>query len=261
MRVLAAIAVLGLVPPLEAQMPWTIHLPQRGAAIDILRPKFQGGGTSLTSVAVYLSGRVPLGVTSSLRFELPFALLTSSGTSSSTIGNPYIGVEDGHETGLAFEGGLRGPLTSETEYPAAQLGAYSDITRFEAFLPNTVVLSARARYRVSDTSGFMFDAGGGPSGWIPTKGGGQAEVVLHHHMSAGYRGPGTWVAIGFGGWTIITHGTGGVARRTINQVGGSIGFNSGQVRPAVHVIAPLDDGYGSLVGVVVGFGVAIVAKQ
>jgi len=253
-RVPIAIAFLAWVQPLPAQMPWTIHLPQRGAAIDILRPKLQGGGSSLTTFAVYLSGRLPLGGTSSLRFELPFAL--ASDASSSTIGNPYIGVEDGHEKGLSFEAGLRGPLTSETEFPAAEIGAYSDVTRFEAFVPNSAVLSARARYRFTDTSGFIFEAGGGPSGLIPTKGG-NAELILHHHMWAGYRGTDAWMAVGFGGWTIITE-DGTIARRTIHQVGGSLGLSSGSVRPAFHVIVPLNAN--SEVGVVLGFGVAIAAK-
>lgn len=260
MRILAAVAILSSAfAPLAAQMPWTANLPQRGVALDILRPKFQGGGTSLTSVAMYLSGRFGSG-SMNFRFELPVAFgSVSFGGSSTTLGNPYLGLETSRETGLGFEAGLRAPLTSESEF-AAEIGSLSDITRFEAFLPNAIVVAGRARYRFHDVTGFTFDAGGGPSMLIPTKGGGDPELILHHHMSAGYTGPDVWTAIAFGGWTFITEDIGGVGQRTINEIGASVGIARGQVRPALHVIAPLDDGYNSQVGIVIGLGVSVTMK-
>jgi len=261
MRFLTVFTFLGSAGlPLTAQEPWTANVPRRGFALDFLRPAFRGGGTSLTSFAVFLSGRAPMGDKTAIRFELPFARGSNDfGGSSSTLGNPYVGVETGGATGMAFEMGVRGPLASEGEF-AVQIGAFSDITRYEAFLPNTATVSARARYRFQGDNGFTFDAGGGPSVFFPTKGGGDAELVLHHHMSAGYRGPQVWASVGFGGWSFITEDIGGVGQRTINQVGASAGFTTGQVRPALHIIAPLDDDYNALVGVVIGFGVSVVTK-
>lgn len=243
-----------------AQMPWTHNLPPRGFALDILRPKTQGGGTTLTSFAVYASGHVPVG-RMRLRFEVPFARIAASGFpgSSSTIGNPYIGVETGGEKRLGFEAGVRVPLASESELASA-FGPFSDITRFEAFLPNNLTVATRLRWRFQDVSGFTFDAGGGPSVLIPTKGGGDAELVLHHHMSAGYRGATWWTAFAFGGWTIITEDAGGVGERTINELGASIGLAQGQVHPALHLIVPMDDGYNADVGIVIGFGVSFAMR-
>ena len=244
-----------------AQMPWTTNLPERGVALDILRPKFQFGGTSLTSVAAYVSGRFPTGAIA-IRFELPLAYFSSSSSlsgTSFTFGNPYVGLETGADSGLGFEAGLRGPAASDNE-SASELGAFSDITRYEAFLPNSATVSGRARWRVHDAGGFTFDAGGGPSIIFPTKGGGDAELILHHHMTAGYRGRDAWVSVGFGGWTFVTQDAGGVGQRTINEVAASLGFAGGNVRPAVHIIVPLDDDYNAIVGVVLGFGVAVPVK-
>ena len=67
-------------------MPWTSHLPQRGVALDFLRPKIDQVETSTTSVAAYLAGRFPTGGAFSLRVELPYANLSVSGVSSSTFG-------------------------------------------------------------------------------------------------------------------------------------------------------------------------------
>jgi len=260
MRLGILVPILLVASPLAAQMPWTTNLPQRGFSLDILRPKIQGGGTTLTSFAAYAGARFPLGGMS-IRFELPYArfAVDGGGGSSSTIGNPYLGLETGAEKGLGFEAGVRVPLASEDEF-ASEFGSLSDITRLEAFVPNVLTVATRVRWRFQDAGGFTFDAGGGPSLLIPTKGGGDTEIVLHHHMSAGYRGPSVWVAIGFGGWTVITEDMGGVAERTLNEVGASIGLARGQVRPALHIIAPLDDSYNSFVGVVIGLGVAITMK-
>jgi len=81
MRLHMLIPILVVASPLSAQVPWTANVPQRGIALDFLRPKFQGGGTSLTSFAAFLSGRFPLGDKAAVRFELrsPVARLTSVG--------------------------------------------------------------------------------------------------------------------------------------------------------------------------------------
>jgi hypothetical protein len=242
------------------QMPWTAALPPHGASLDILRPKLEGGGTSFTSVAAYASARMPLGAGAALRIELPFArLANSAGVSSSSFGNPYIGIESGRQTGVTYEAGLRGPLASDTEI-APQLGALSDVTRVEAFLPDAVILSMRARYRFRDEgSGFTFDAGGGPSLWVATSGDADAELVVHHHMAAGRQGRHWWLAVGFGGWTVVSSDGGSIGERTVNQVGASIGSARGKARPAFHVIVPLSQVFTN-VTIVLGVGLAIAAN-
>jgi hypothetical protein len=240
-----------------AQMPWTANLPARGVAFDILRPSFREGFTSATGAAAFISGRLPTGGVA-IRVELPLAY-GSMDNSSFSFGNPYVGVETARETGLIFELGARGPLASDGEI-ATQVGALSDIDRYFAFAPDVATIEGRVRWRLRDTSGFTFDAGGGPSTLFPTQGGGDdIELILHHHMMAGYNGKDVWVLLGFAGWTFITEDLGGVGERTIDEVGASFGL-TGKVRPAFHVLVPLDNDFNSAVGVVFGVGVAIPIK-
>src|ERR1700741_5025360 len=104
MRTLTTFMLLAtLALPLPAQMPWTSNLPSQGLALDFLRPKFSGGGTSLTTGAVFLSGRIPMGTNAAFKFELPYARFAQSGFSSSTIGDPYIGAELGTTRNTSFE--------------------------------------------------------------------------------------------------------------------------------------------------------------
>lgn len=256
MRTLTTFTLLStLAVPLSAQMPWTSSLPRQGLALDFLRPKFDGGGTSLTSGAAFLSGRFAIGTNSAFKFELPYARLAGDGFSSSTIGNPYIGAELGTTSHTSVELGARIPLTSESEF-AQVMGLYSDALRTEAFFPNVFTAVAHVRYHRTDPNGLTLDLGGGPSAWIPTKGGGDPEVVLHQYISGGYRGTNAWLSLGFGGLLILTE-QGSLGERTIYQIGASAGLTQGQVRPALHLILPLDSEITSDVNMVLGLGVAV----
>ena len=246
------LAVLAL-----SQMPWTSHLPQRGFAIDFLRPSIDQAETSTTSAAAYLSGRFPTGGAFSLHVELPYAHLGASGITSSTFGNPYVGVEAA-EGRLSYELGFRPALTSDNE-SAAAIGIFSDITRFEAFTPHLATLSGRITYRNQTPAGMTVEAGGGPSVWIATDGGDE-ELILHHYASLGYRGTKVWTAIGLGGLLSLTSDGGGFSERTIYQIGASVGLTSGSVRPALHAIVPLDE-VTDAVNYVFGLGVAVAIKQ
>jgi hypothetical protein len=239
-----------------AQMPWTSHLPQHGLAFDFLRPSIADVETSLTSAAAYFSGRLPTGGGFAVRFEVPFAHVSVSGQGSTALGNPYLGLEKSSGP-VTFEMGFRPALAPDDEV-ATQLGIYSDIMRFEAFFSHLATLSGRVIYRSQSASGATFEVGGGPSVWIPTEGD-DTEVILHHYASAGYRGTKVWTAFGLGGLLVITE-EGGFEERTIYQLGASVGLTQGGVRPALHLILPLDDAIDDEVDIVIGIGVAIPIK-
>lgn len=240
-----------------AQSPTTANLPTTGIALDVLRPKFRGGETTLLSGVAIVSGRTRIGGMR-LTFELPIARVETEFIPASTaIGNPYLGLELGGETGLSGSVGARFPLAPDDEAASFTTGIYSDVSRIEQFRFNTLTVQGAVRYRVHNPNGFTFDAGGGPAVWVPTEGGGEAELVLHHDISAGYRGSVLWFGAGFSGWTWMTKGFGGVGERTAHQFNVSIGGARGHVRPAVHLILPIDELYNSNVGYVLGFGIAV----
>jgi hypothetical protein len=240
-----------------AQMPWTTTLPPQGVALNFLRPKFAVGGTSLTSGAAFLSGRFPTGGGYSLRVELPYAHFDVSGTTSSAVGNPYIGLEKAvREWNLEL--GFRPALTPDGEFAGQIVGVASDVTQIEAWLPHVATLATRATYRHRAPTGMTTELGFAPAAWIPTEGG-DVEVVLTHFGSLGYSGSKVWTALGIGGVLGVT-ADGDFGERTFYQLGASVGLTQGQVRPALHVMLPLDDAISSDVDFVIGLGVAIAIK-
>lgn len=239
-----------------AQMPWTTTVPPQGFALNFLRPKFDVGGTSLTSGAAFLSGRFPTGGEYSLRVELPYAHLDVSGATSSAVGNPYIGLEKAvREWNLEL--GFRPALTPDDEF-AGEVGLYSDITQIEAWLPHVATLAMRATYRHRASTGMTTELGFAPAAWIPTESG-DVEVILTHFGSLGYSGSKVWTVLGVGGVLGVT-ADGNFGERTFYQLGASVGLTQGRVRPAVHLILPLDDAITADVDFVIGLGVAFAIK-
>jgi len=241
------------------QTPTMSNVPPHGFAIDILHPHFRGSsGVSFLSSGVYLTGRMPLN-NARLRFELPFAYLDADFGSSSSFGNPYVGIEWGKDSALSYAVGARFPLASDEE-SAVFVGAYADFTRYAAFLPDVASFDGDIRYHIYNPNGFTFEVGGGPQVWFPTQGGGDAELFVTHHLSAGYRSQDVWLAAGFSGITIISEDVGGIGERTINELNAAVGMATGKTRVVLHLILPLDEEYNSDVGYVVGLGVGFGFK-
>ena len=247
-----------------AQIPKPANLPGSSIALDILRPHFIPGATSLLSVAAFASGRLAVGP-AYLFVELPFFNVDPSPPSAagptSTIGNPYVGIEFGDRrlgghTRLSATAGVRLPLLTQDD-EARTIGSYVDVSRFEAFRANTLSIQSALRFRAQNNDGFFVAASGGPTIWMPRRSSAKTDLVLHHELSVGHQGSAAWFAAGYTGLSILTETAAAVGELTFGELYLSIGGARGSVRPVLHVMLPLDEEYSAFIGSVVGFGVAI----
>src|SRR6266513_1392977 len=245
-----------------AQIPKPANLPGTSIALDILRPHFNSGATSLLSVAAFASGRLAVGP-AYLFVELPFFNVDPSPPSvagpTSTIGNPYAGIEFGDRrlgghTRLSATAGVRFPLLTKTD-EARTIGSYVDVSRFEAFRANTLSIQSALRFRAQNNDGFFVAASGGPTIWVPSRSSDKTELVLHHESSVRHQGSAPLVAAGYTGLSILTETAAAVGELTFGELYLSIGGARGSVRPVLHVMLPLDEEYSAFIGSVVGFGV------
>jgi hypothetical protein len=240
------------------QTPTTANLPTTGIALDILRPQFNTVETSLLSVAVYASGRAAVGP-AGLVFELPFFRVDPNpGGPTSTLGNPYVGVEFGRgsHTRVSATAGARFALLKEID-GARTIGSYVDVSRFEAFRPYTFSVHSAVRFRLQNNAGFFLDASGGPTIWIPTQPNAETEWVVHHQVSVGHQGSDAEFVVGYDGLSVLTEKPAAVGELTIGELDLSIARARGRVRPTFRLLLPLDEEYSAVVGFVVGLGVAI----
>jgi hypothetical protein len=233
-------------------------LPARALAVDILRPHFNTAETSLLSVAAFASGRAAVGPVGVV-VELPyFRVDPNPGGPTATLGNPYVGVElgRGDHTGVSGTAGVRFAVLKDID-EAKTIGSYVDVSRFEAFRPNTFSIHSAVRFRLQNDAGFFVAASGGPTAWIPTQPHAQTEVVVHHEVSVGHQGSAAWFAVGYNGLSVLTEKPAAVGELTIGELELAITRARGRVRPAFHLLLPIDEEYSAVVGFVVGLGVAI----
>lgn len=238
--------------------------PATSVALDILRPHFNATGTSLLSVAAFASGRVAIGPVR-LFLEVPFFRVDPTPPSplgpTSTLGNPYVGLEFGgkgksNHVRLNATAGVRLPLLTDTD-GARTIGSYVDVSRFEAFRPNTFSVHSTLRFYLQNQEGFFVAASGGPTAWVPTQKHAQTELVLYHALSVGHQGSAAWFETGYTGLSILSEPRSAVGEFTIGELFLSIGRARGRVRPVFRLMLPLDEEYSAVVEYVAGLGVAI----
>ena len=233
-------------------------LSARDVAVDILRPHFNGAQTSLLSFAAFASGHVAVGPVA-VTVELPyFRIDPNPGGPTGTLGNPYVGVEvgRGNHTRVSATAGVRFALLKDIDQ-AKTIGSYVDVTRFEAFRPNTFSIQSAVHVRVQNDAGFFVTVSGGPTAWMPTQPHAQTEVVIHHEAVLGHQGSAASFAVGYSGLSILTEKPAAVGELTIGELSFAIARARGRVRPAVQLLLPIDEEYSAVVGFVIGVGVAV----
>jgi len=266
-----AVALAGAAPTLAAaQSLWMQRDADHTVAFEFLRPNLDGVDSDVLSGAFFLSGRAALSPRVALVGELPYVSHSSStdGTdflgnpihvevSSSTIGNPYVGMEARLGNGPAFlELGARPPLASDEEFEAFVTGFVSDVTRFGTFLPDAASIQAAINLREITPSKLVYRLRLCPTVLIPTgDNNGDTELFAGYSFQIGYHGTVARVGGGMSGAALVTEDSGNLGSRTRNQLEIHADFLPGAIRPGLDLHIPLGT-EAELVPVVVGVNVS-----
>ena len=243
---LGAALLAGVAPSLSAQSIWVSQHTGKAVALEMLKPSFDGDDeTSLTTVVVFGSLRMPVGSTLVVVGELPFAHYGEQDLddSDNTIGNPYVGVEIRSPGSPVFgEIGIRAPLASE-DNTAAFVGWLADIHRWEAFVPNFLPISGAINYRFRGATGFVTRLRAGPNLWIATEewGDDDLELLATYSAQVGYEASQFSMLGGLTGKAILSEEDINFGERTFHEVGAVVTLALGRVHPGVHVRLPLDE--------------------
>ena len=263
----------GAAGSLSAQQIWLGSGRTGEVSVEILRPDLKSsayGDQSFASVALFLSGRFPIGPKTTLVAELPWAnghftynypcfmggCTTESG---STLGDPYLGIEGGRDGSPVFgEFGVRFPLASESQPAPELVGASADLERVDAFAPKVATIEAFANYRAVAPNGFAFRLRGGPLAWVATQqyvlGNRDAELWFAYAVQAGYQSRSFTFLGGLGGRAILTED---VSNRFTDQLVFSAAIRVGGLRPGVSVRLPIDHDRDQLVGSAIGVSLSV----
>lgn len=249
---LAALVLLaalgGLAPAARAQSIWLDRVSPRTIHLEVARPFFEDDDLGF-STTWFLSGRFPLGERLALVGEIPFATaraelaLPPFGTfeeSSSTLGNPYLGIETRPEGGHGawFEFGIRAPAASNTEL-ATFTGLVTDVNRLEAFLPDAIVLRPGLHWRDDIAGKPGIDVHVAPM-LLTSEDFDDLELVTTYGLQFLHHGTDARVGAGLSGHWFVTSSA-DFAGSSNHQVEAAADFLPGRIRPGVTARVPLDD--------------------
>lgn len=247
---------------LPAAMTLTAAAPgwaQMGSAVslEVLRPSLEGTG-DLSSWLIFPSGRVAAGSRITFVFELPVATASGSGSSETSVGNPYLGFRLVSPENVTLDFGLRAPLADGDVFSGALpllIGSLTDVDRLEAFLPDMLGVQVRATPRHVTPAGFLAEAYLGSTLLAPTEGG-DTELLGDYGFRAGYGGPRAEATLGITGRIAIT-GDGDLGERTFHQFTVRVALETGGVRPHFLLRFPLDSDLSDIYAYVVGAGITV----
>ena len=261
---IGVVATIGSVPFARAQEMWLGPREGGTAGLEVLWVNFKSSDfhQPLTSAALFLTGRAPLGG-ATLVVEVPAAngRFTSAWSSQvaagTSIGDPYIGIETGHRAAPVFaEVGVRVPLMSESDAPAMLVGTSGDLDREDAFLSHIVTASAFLNYRAGAATGLQLRVRAGPLAWFAS----ESRVLDHpelfgvYALQAGYVSSAFEVFGGLSGRAIITEQA---DNQFTDQFVAAAHLNLGPVEPGVSVRLPLDNGRPDVIGSAIGFSLRV----
>ncbi len=252
------------------QSIWLGEAPTSSASIEIYQPTMDTAtaeGTSVGTTVWFFSGRTPftpqvIGIT-----ELPLAFASfreyqgDLNVSSSTVGNPYLGLEIGDQETIYGEFGIRLPATQDDELVAQTIGGFADVDRSDAFTPHFVTLLGKVNFIAHESTGRFFRARAGSRLEVNTENSGDpAEVYFDVNLLTGYVTP-TYRMIGGYALNLAASEGAKFSDRTLQQLGASVSFALGRTWPGVQLRVPLDQNVNDIIDFVIGLSLTLDLGQ
>jgi hypothetical protein len=239
----------------QVLLPWG-EPTNRSVSLDMVRPAFDGGGTSTLTTINQLGARWRVGSVV-LIGQLPFVNAKVDGASSGAllIGNPFFGAGTS-STGRFFgDIGVRIPVvsasTAERQF-AELVGLIGDWQDLEAYLEDVLTIRGTAGYRYRAANHFGMRAALRPTLAAPVGGnGGDSELFLDYGIQGGYETDRASAGLTFTGRALVTE-SGSIGERTVHDValGGSMTF--GRFRPGVLIRVPIENDVGNALSTSLG---------
>jgi hypothetical protein len=222
--------------------------PLRASVLfEALHPLYEDDDLDITSAAYILSGRVPIGRSSALLFDLPFAHvnldddLNLEDDTESSIGNPLIGISLMSSNAEVQLGGR--PGLADDEDLALALIRPVDVMRSEAFDPDIGTVFARVRVKQPIDRGLVWGFDLGATVWLPEEDQNENEVFADYGLAVGHVGRSARLTLRFKGRALLTEDDLDFAERSTHQLGMYADFGSGPIRPGLAALIHLDEDY------------------
>jgi hypothetical protein len=251
--------------PLSAQSVWT-GPPEHADEVSVewLKPVLDDGGdTSFWTSSMILSGQATLSDRLLVVGELPMSHVQTQVVddvgeeqtlSSTTVGNPYLGIElRGTTMPFVLELGAHLPVVEDPEFTTVAIGALTDLNRIGAYVVNQVPLQLIGNYYYDPrSSNFSIRLRGGPETYLPAGGNASGSMILTYGAQGWYRTDILDAGLGFTGRWGVTQPNAGFRESSLHQVSTVLQKTFGRVRPGVLARIPLETEFRDAMSAVVG---------
>lgn len=224
--------------------------PDRGNEVRLtfVKPSFDDLDLTTFSAIWHLSGRARVGERAYLNADLPYAHFAadgSSGGSSNTVGNAYLGVEyTPGENGFCSDFGVRLPMASKTEEDAWEMGALGDyVDNEEAFFPDVLSVMLGLGYQVMDANGVGVRLRVAPVLWVDTGDmlADGSELFVRYSAQILHRQGTVSIGAGLSGRYLASEDIeGGFGARSWHELDVFCNLDLTSWRPSLRVRVPLD---------------------
>ncbi|MGH7593617.1 MAG: hypothetical protein ACRELE_07185 [Gemmatimonadales bacterium] len=242
-RLLSFGLVVLLAAPASAQHVWLSPDPGRNVELDVAKGFFRSGsGIGFASFIVTAEGRFPVSPNLAITAALPYATISESdafnGSSTSTgVGNPWLGVEISPQQDFAIEAGIRPGIASDAvaHEEAYFLGVFDDFNRLEAWLPKQTSVRGMAHLgRIPERGTFVTGILGGTL--LLAGNGAESQIDANYGLRLGVRDDHTLTSLTLTGRAELGHSlAGGSLDRTEHQVAILVEGTRGAFRPNFSV--------------------------
>jgi hypothetical protein len=257
--------------PLAAQSVWTgppDHTDQ--VSVEWLKPVFDDGGeVSFFTSSVLVSGQATVSERLSIVGELPisYARTEAANTfgetktaSSTTVGNPYLGIELwGRSMPFFLELGMRMPAVDDPAFFSSAVGTLTDLNRVGTFVVDQVPVQLVGNYHYALPSpDISFRIRGGTETFFPA--GEKAPtgtMILTYGAQAWYHGTSLVAGLGFTGRWRTTGRDTGFREGSFHQISAVLQGAFGGVRPGLIVRVPMEKVLRDVLPVVAGVTMTI----
>lgn len=266
--------LLGTALPTTAQSVWTT--PPRHAdqiSVEWLKPLFDDGEeVSVLTSSLVISAQAMLTDRLMLVGELPVATarfnslsgFRDAETPSTSVGNPYVGLEvRSADAPLFLEVGFRPPTTDDPGFWPSAIGSLTDLNRLGAYTVNQLPFQFVGNYYHDPASSpLSARLRVGPEVFFPAIGGAPATMVLTYGAQGWYTDPDEWLRVGLGltgRWN--TGRNAGFGESSLHHVTATLQGTFGDFHPGVVVRLPLEASYREAFNAVIGLTVTVSLSE
>jgi hypothetical protein len=259
------LCLMVLAAPAAAQDYWA-NAGNNQVSLELVRPMLAEDNLTTTSFTLFAAGTISVTEAVGVAFDVPYARAAydiAEAESSSSIGNPYVGVEYAMPAfGLQLTGGARLPLAKlEIDNLVGQaLGILSTVDRMEAFMAETATLQASARVTREVAPRFFVSGrlGANMALYTDTEEGEDSSDLFTVYGAQGWYQTGALrVGGGFLGRLLVTGEEGtSFSDNSLHEAGLWLDYAVGPARPGIFIRMPLDDDMSEIMDFTIGLGVS-----